>query len=420
MPYLQVNDARSALARLASVFYERPCGKLSMVGITGTNGKTTVAFVVRAILEAHGRATGLLSTVRYEVGRRMIAAQRTTPEAPVIESMLSQMVRENCSAAVMEVSSHALALKRTEALKFDAAVFTNLSRDHLDFHEDMDQYFETKASLFSQMKSADSTRVVNLDDSRGRSLVASLPNPGEVITYAVDHAAAHVRAEALVLGPDGSRFRAETPWGSVDVSSPLLGRFNVGNVLAAIAVCGDMGVPLEVMSGAIRSLLPVPGRLERVKTEHGFNVYVDYAHTDDALSRVLQTLRELTPGRIILVFGCGGDRDRSKRAPMGKAASSCADHVFITSDNPRSEDPKAIVEDILLGFDNRVPHAVLTDRSEAIKAAVQEAQPGDTVLIAGKGHETFQQLKHTTAPFDDRSIVRLHLGLAGNTGTPRE
>jgi UDP-N-acetylmuramoyl-L-alanyl-D-glutamate--2,6-diaminopimelate ligase len=317
--------------------------------------------------------------------------------------MLAQMVGAGCTAAVMEVTSHALVQRRTVGIDFSVAAFTNLTRDHLDYHRSMEQYFEAKRILFLQL-GAQATAVVNADDPWGRRLVESGGISADILTYGVA-AGVDVRAESVSVGGRGSAFTVRSPWGGAQVETGLLGRYNVSNALAALACAGALDVPLDAAVGALSELALVPGRLEEVRAECGFQVFVDYAHTDDALGHVLRTLREITAGRLIVVFGCGGDRDRSKRPAMGRVAGQLADHAVLTSDNPRSEDPSAIIEEVLAGFPSRGNVEVVENRREAIERALRVADKGDVVLIAGKGHETFQETANKTVPFDDRQVA---------------
>ena len=398
VPHLQVTDARMALAQLATSFYGHPDRQLQVFGITGTNGKTTTAFLIRTILHAVGRRPGLISTVRYEIGERSIPAQRTTPEAPDLHRMLNDMIRTGADSVVMEVSSHALAQHRVSEMAFDVGIFTNLSVDHLDYHGDMERYFEAKSRLFTQLKPSGGIGVINIDDPWGVRLMRD-----GFLSYGLSPQA-DVRACEVNLSRSGSSFRIITPWGEAKVCLPLLGRFNVLNALAAIAACGAKGIPLASIIDALSRAIVVPGRLQLVPTDLPFSVFVDYAHTEDALQNVLGILREITMGRIILVFGCGGDRDTSKRAPMGKVAAA-ADYVFVTNDNPRSEDPQRIVAMIREGLGAAGHYRVCLDRAIAIREAIQMAQAGDSVLIAGKGHETYQESGMTIIPFDDVAIA---------------
>ena len=411
VPYIEVPDARRALADMACAFYGTPADQLEVFGITGTNGKTTVAFMIRAILKGAGGEPGLVSTVRYEIGERVIPAGRTTPEAPDLQSLLHKMCTAGCRHAVMEVSSHALDQARVRGIDFDVGVFTNLTRDHLDYHGTMDQYFDAKRLLFRGLGQGrkPAVAVINVDDPYGRRLAEDVRSgPVSVLTYGLAADAA-VRARDLALDAAGARCTVQSPWGEAPLRLPLLGRFNILNSLAALAACGARGHGLQDMVARLEGMEPVPGRLESVAPGHPFNVFVDYAHTDDALQTVLEILAEITAGRIWLVFGCGGDRDRGKRAAMGAVADRWAHHTLITSDNPRHEDPADIAAEIAAGFGAPGRYTVCLDRAAAIRSAIDRAQPGDTVLIAGKGHENYQEFKQTVIPFDDAEIARSKL-----------
>ncbi len=403
--WLQVPDARAALAGLARSFFGAPDAALTMAGITGTNGKTTTALLLAAACDAAGMPAGVLGTL----GARTGAAERpgilTTPEAPDLYAALSEMRTAGRRAAVLEVSSHALALKRVDGMKFDVAVFTNLTRDHLDFHKNMDQYFAAKARLFAGLP-PHAAMAVNLDDPFGTRLLS--PSRTRVVTYG-----RATRADILPLriesNASGLHLQVQTPAGTVRVASPLVGRPNLYNILAARAAAHALGLDLEQAAAGIATVDRIPGRAERVDEGQPFTVLVDYAHTDDALVNILEVARELTAGRVIAVFGCGGDRDRTKRPLMGAAAARLADVAILTSDNPRSEDPAAIIAEVEAGFADprsRARRMVEPDRAAAIAMAVEEAAPGDLVLIAGKGHETHQILAHGRIPFDDREVAR--------------
>jgi UDP-N-acetylmuramoyl-L-alanyl-D-glutamate--2,6-diaminopimelate ligase len=405
-PWLQVPDAREALATLSAEVLGRPADALTLVGVTGTNGKTTTTYLIDAVLRAAGHKTGLLGTVQYRVGDRLAEAARTTPESSDLQALFRQMVDEGCDHAVLEVSSHSLELKRVHGCAFQVAVFTNLTRDHLDFHGDMERYFLAKRRLFDTYLRPSGHAVINLDDDRAPELIAA--SRGRVWTYAVGGGPADLQATDVRLSLDATRFRARTPVGDLDVHTPLLGRFNVQNVLAALGGTLALGVDPGAALRGIASVSGVPGRLERVLGGQDFTVVVDYAHTDDALKNLLETIRELRPRRVITVFGCGGDRDRTKRPLMGAVAARLSDVVVVTSDNPRSEPPEAILEEIQRGMNGgrRAERHAIVDRREAIVRALEMAQPGDAVVIAGKGHETYQVLRDRTVPFDDRQIAR--------------
>ncbi len=408
--HILVEDARRAMAEISCAFYDHPSQKIPVVGVTGTNGKTTTAFMVREILAAEGRHPGLVGTVRYEIGTRVIPASRTTPEAPDIQFMLDQMLRSGCRSAVMEVSSHGLAQRRVWGTDFDVGVFTNLTRDHLDFHGSMEAYFDAKMQLFRSLgqQHKRAAAVVNIDDEWGMQLVKTNGLRAHLLTYG-EHPGADVRAEDIELDAHGTRFTVRTPWGGTDAHLRLLGRFNVSNALAAIATAGTLGVAPARSAAILAGMNTVPGRLERVPADRGFSVFVDYAHTDDALANVLDTLRELKPRRLITVFGCGGNRDRSKRPLMGAVAHQRADYTILTSDNPRRERPEAILAEIEQGIPTPDRHEVVVDREEAIARAIAMARDGDIVLIAGKGHENVQEFSSTVVPFDDREVARRYL-----------
>lgn len=409
--HIRVADARQALAEIACAYHDHPSSRLDLIGVTGTNGKTTVAFMARDILRAAGRAPGLIGTVQYEMGERCIPAIRTTPEAPDIQEMLAAMLQAGCRSAVMEVSSHGLAQKRAWGTDFNVGVFTNLTQDHLDYHGSMEAYFQAKTQLFQSLGQADksASAVLNLDDAWGQRLANTNGFSARIVTYGL-HPNAMVRAEDVDINPFGCSFRAVTPWGQPLVRIRLPGRFNVSNALAAIAACGALDVPPTTAAEALAAMRPVPGRLEPVPNPRGVHVFVDYAHTPDALWQVLTTLRELGPRRLICVFGCGGQRDRAKRPLMGEVVTHGADLAVVTTDNPRSEDPQAIIDDILAGSGVAVRAVVELDRERAITLALKEARPGDIVVIAGKGHETYQEWAHTVTPFDDRAVAAKVLG----------
>jgi UDP-N-acetylmuramoyl-L-alanyl-D-glutamate--2,6-diaminopimelate ligase len=399
VPEIQVPSVRAAMAPAAAAFYGDPTNTLQTIGVTGTNGKTTTAFLVGALLEADGRQTGLLGTVKSVIGGAERAVERTTPEAIDLQRTFREMLDAGDVACSMEVSSHALELHRADAIHFAAAIFTNLTQDHLDFHQTMERYYAAKRRLFEPGRAPHS--VVNVDDPYGARLAAELSG---AITYAVDRDATY-RATDLRTDLSGSRFTVHGPDGMVTLSSPLPGRFNVYNVLGALAAVRELGVPLEVAAGAIETAGHVPGRFEPVDAGQDFAVLVDYAHTPDSLENVLRAARGLTGGRVHVVFGCGGDRDRGKRPMMGEIAKRLADRVIVTSDNPRSEDPEAIIEEILAGSGADVEHDA--DRRGAIAAAIATAAPGDVVVIAGKGHEQGQEFDGgRKVPFDDVTVAR--------------
>jgi UDP-N-acetylmuramoyl-L-alanyl-D-glutamate--2,6-diaminopimelate ligase len=405
---VRVQNARAAMGDLAALFYGHPSHQLQVIGVTGTNGKTTTVFMVRDILRAAGLSAGLIGTIHYEFGGRRITAARTTPESIDLQQMLADSLQAGDKAMAMEVSSQGLAAERLRGTRFAAAVFTNLTIDHLDFHQTMEAYFAAKKRLFESLAadSAGAPAVVNLDDAYGRRLAAEPFLAGRVLSYGMDSAAS-VRGVDIRCAEKASSFCALTPWGECRVELPLAGRFNVSNALAAMAVCGAFGIPVDTMARALGRLPPVPGRLESIEDPRGTrHLFVDYAHTEDALRNVLQTLRETTPGRLLCVFGCGGNRDRAKRPRMGAAVAEFADHAFVTSDNPRGEEPAAILADILAGMDSAKPRTVEADRAAAIRQALGETRDGDTLLVAGKGHETYQEIGGRMVHFDDREVLR--------------
>ena len=407
VPWVRVTDARVALALLAVEFQGHPSRRMQVVGITGTNGKTTTSYLVSAMFEAAGVRTGLMGTVAYRTGARQIDATRTTPEAPELQAMLRQMADEGCGACAMEVSSHALALRRVDGTTFAAAVFTNLTRDHLDFHADMEDYFAAKRRLFEMLPEG-APAVINLDDPRGAALSDAVARP---ITYAINRLA-DVSPGPLSYSLTGLKFDVRTPNGLVRVRSRLVGRPNVYNILAAAAAASALGVPLEAIERGLVDLAGVPGRFELASgAEDDITVVVDYAHTDDALRNLLETARPLAERRLITVFGCGGDRDRSKRPLMGMVAARLSDVVVITSDNPRSEDPARIIDEVKRGAQPELRSGdtellAIVDRREAIGEAVRRAESGDVVLIAGKGHEKYQEIGGRVLPFDDVAVAR--------------
>ena len=411
VPQLVVADVRRAMGRISAAFFGSPSEPLTILGVTGTNGKTTTAFLLESILRADGHKTGLIGTIETRVGDRVKPGLRTTPESLDLQRLFAEMVEEGVTAAAMEVTSHALVLGRVEAVQLSAAAFTNLSQDHLDFHSGMEDYFQAKASLFTPERIE--RGATNVDDEYGRRLLsAEVPMLGFGVSTD-----AQVRAEDVAFEPTGSRFTVKTPKGDMDVGTNLIGGFNVSNCLAATAVALQAGIGLDAIEHGLRSLAAVPGRFESIDAGQPFSVVVDYAHTPDSLDNVLRAARGATrEGRVLCVFGCGGDRDRGKRPLMGAVASQLADVVVVTSDNPRSEDPHAILDQILEGvIAHRAegPDVVTADRAEAIHEALSRAKAGDVVVIAGKGHETGQQFADHTIPFDDRDVALSVLGELG-------
>ena len=405
-----VPSARRALPRLADAFYGHPAAGLTLVGITGTNGKTTTSYLVDALLRARGLATGIIGTIQYVLGGEMRPASQTTPEALEIRGMLAEMRARSIGGVAMEVSSHALALSRVDGLEFDVAVFTNLTQDHLDFHGTLDEYRRAKRRLFELLAASPKPRrtaVVNADDPAGAVMVAGLEVP--VLAFGLGPRA-RVRAVEHASSLEGIRMTVDTPQGGLALRSPLVGEHNVMNLLGAVATGLALEMAPAAIAGALGSVQTVPGRFEQVRAGQPFLVVVDYAHTPDALERVLATARKITAGRLGVVFGCGGDRDRGKRPIMGEIAARLADRAWVTSDNPRSERPEAIIDEIAAGV-GRVTGAGarcerLADRHAAIRAALAWARPGDTVVIAGKGHETYQIVGAEVLDFDDRAVAR--------------
>lgn len=399
---IRVADPRAALADAAAAFYRHPSLQLQTAGVTGTNGKTTTTFLLKHLLDTAGRPCGLIGTVRYVIGPRELPAARTTPESDDVQRLLREMRDVNCRAAVMEVSSHALDQDRVRGVEYDAAVFTNLTQDHLDYHGTMEEYFGAKRRLFEHLAAQKHKRgkaVVNIDDRYGRRLVDELGGTLETITCG-QSSNAMFRAADIRTDLHGTRFTLEASGKSYLVRLPLFGAFNVYNSLAAIAAMHALGHDVRKSVDALRNAPQVPGRLEMVEGPKSFRVFVDYAHTPDALENVLRTLRSLEPRRLITVFGCGGDRDRAKRGPMGRAAEELSDWCIVTSDNPRGEDPDAICREITSALRGS-NHEVVADRRAAIRRAVALAEAGDIVLVAGKGHEDYQEFADRKVPFDD-------------------
>jgi len=405
---LVVENTRTALADLAAVFYGFPATRLKMAAVTGTNGKTTTTFLIKHICEKAGLHCGLIGTVRYEIGERVLPAIRTTPESLDLQELLAQIANAGCRAAAMEVSSHALAQERIRGLEWDVAVFTNLTQDHLDFHGTMENYFEAKAKLFTELahqkKKQKPVAIINIDDRYGGQLLGKIDKNTSVITFGMS-ARADFRASNYRTEFGGTSYQLDARGKSYLVRVPLIGRFNVANSLGALAAANALGLSLREAILSLGKSPQVPGRLEAVPAKRQFQVFVDYAHTPDALLNVLKTLRELEPARLIVIFGCGGDRDRQKRPLMAEAVDRHADFAIITSDNPRKEDPNAIIAEVEKGFrSNR--YEKVPDRAEAIKRAIELAQPRDIVLIAGKGHENYQEFADHTVPFDDMQVAR--------------
>jgi UDP-N-acetylmuramoyl-L-alanyl-D-glutamate--2,6-diaminopimelate ligase len=403
-PQVLVADVHAAAGRAAAAFYGHPNRELELVGVTGTNGKTTTAYLVRALLEADGRQTGRRGTIASVIGGVERRAEATIVYPAIdLQRTFRRMVDGGDRACVMEVFSQYLAVAEVDAVVFDVAIFTNLTRDHLDFHQTMENYFAAKRRLFIEWQTA--RAVINVDDAYGARLAREPALEGKVVTFALDDASATFRATDVRTGLEGSRFTVVSPDGEQRVISPLRGRFNVYNALGAFAAARTLGVAASVAAVGIANVGQIPGRFESIEEGQPFLVLVDYAHTPDALENVLSAARELTDHRLHVVFGCGGDRDPGKRPLMGEIAARLADQVIVTSNNPRSEDPEAIIAEILSGTDRTVAHTV--DRRDAINDAIERANPGDVVVIAGKGHEQGQEFKDGhKEPFDDVEVAR--------------
>ncbi len=395
--YVYASNVRETLALASKNFFGDPSSKLKVIGITGTNGKTTTSYLIHGILEHAGIDSGLIGTVQYLVGGEVISAARTTPESPELLGLMDTMVKSGCGACILEVSSHAVALDRVTGVKLEVAVFMNLTRDHLDFHIDMEEYFRAKATIFETGEV--NHRVVNRDDPFGRRLLKELGSG--VLTFGMEEG--DISPDGPVKIEEwGSSCRLSTPWGPVDVNTALPGRFNLYNVMAAVASCSLLGLDTDSIAQGLSSVDRVPGRFEKVDRGQAFTAVVDYAHTPDALQNVLENARAFTSGRVITVFGCGGDRDTSKRPLMGQAAGRLSDIVFVTSDNPRSEDPEIIMDEIMEGLGDPVGSVKrISDRRTAIDRAVMEARPGDILVVAGKGHENYQIIGERILPFSD-------------------
>ena len=396
-PFIRARNVRQALAFISRNFYRDPSSQLKVVGITGTNGKTTISYLIHGIMDGAGIAAGLVGTVQYLVGSEILSASRTTPESPDLNALMDRMVSSGNDACVLEVSSHALTLERVTGIRMEVAVFTNLTRDHLDFHSEMEDYFQAKAGLF--LDGEVRHKLINIDDPYGRRLIEEMGV--RAMTFGMENGDIRPTAE-VSSGQWGSRFPLATPWGEMEVDTCLPGLFNVSNVMAAVGACGLLGLDTGAISRGISEVRRVPGRFERIDRGQPYTAIVDYAHTPDALENLLENVRRITEGRMIVVFGCGGDRDRTKRPLMGEIVGNMSDVAFVTSDNPRSEDPESIINDILNGMKKSaaLTHRIV-DRREAIVAAVTEAVPGDTVVVAGKGHENYQIIGDRVLPFSD-------------------
>ncbi|WP_138493221.1 UDP-N-acetylmuramoyl-L-alanyl-D-glutamate--2,6-diaminopimelate ligase [Paenibacillus pinistramenti] len=414
LPQLLVKDSRLAMAVLANVYYQFPSQKLKVIGITGTNGKTTTSYLIESILEYAGKKTGLIGTIQRRVNGAAYPMSGTTPEALDLQSYLHEMVDSGTDYCVMEVSSHALEQGRVKGTEFRTAIFTNLTQDHLDYHHTMEEYRAAKGLFFSRLGNGYAAQekdrkyaVLNADDEA--SVYFSKLTAAEVLTYGVERSA-DVRASAIQVTAAGTKFHVETFAGQTDITLQMVGKFNVYNALAAITAALLEGISLETIKASLEAVKGVDGRVEAVNEGQPYAVIVDYAHTPDGLENVLKTVKEFAEGRIITVFGCGGDRDKTKRPLMGRIAAQYSDYMVITSDNPRTEDPEAILKDIEAGLkDQQTPdsrYELMEDRREAIHKAIEMASPGDVVLIAGKGHETYQLINGRVLDFDDRLVAK--------------
>lgn len=399
--YLESNKLDSLLRQLTLRFYDDPSRKVKVVGITGTNGKTTVSYLMEAICQKNNQSCGVIGTINCRLGEVIKSSPNTTPSLVENQQLLALMHEKGADYCVMEVSSHALDQGRTDLIQFSAAIFTNLTSDHLDYHQTREKYFLAKSLLFTHL-STEAYAIINIDDPYGQKLVSR--TPAKVISYGIDNNA-QVKASDIEISISGNKFKLMTPQGERTVRSPLVGRYNIYNVLAAVACGIAQGFSFDKMVEAIEEFSSVPGRLEKVDYKQGFSIFIDFAHTQDALENVLRTIRLATDKRIILVFGCGGDRDKTKRPLMGKVASQLADVSIVTSDNPRGEDPQDIIDEIIKGFE-QANYEMIVDRKQAIGKALGMAEEGDVVIIAGKGHEDYQIFKDTTVKFNERQIIR--------------
>jgi UDP-N-acetylmuramoyl-L-alanyl-D-glutamate--2,6-diaminopimelate ligase len=406
--WITVPEVRTALAKAASMVHGEPSRELDLVGITGTNGKTTTTYLCYAIARAAGARPAMLTTVEYRIGDQSQPAVRTTPEASDTNRFLRTAVDEGCRAAVMESSSQAIDLHRCDWLRYKVAVFTNLTRDHLDYHGTMEAYFDSKKKLFDgRLGEPPPSSIINIDDEWGRRLNDELRSNGQrTVTFSTKQPADLTASEVVVSMVRGTSFQLDWNDGSVNIASPLVGLPHVYNMLSAAGVAFELGFGVDAVVKGLAECTGAPGRFERVPHDGDFAVVVDYAHTDDALLNTLRTARDLANGRVITVFGCGGDRDRTKRPVMGRVAGKCSDLVFVTSDNPRTEDPLSIIKEIEEGLrETETPYSVSVDRRTAIRSAVQAAAPGDVIVIAGKGHETYQIIGNDRFHFDDREVA---------------
>ncbi len=402
IPQIEVEDSRDALAHTTVNFFQPELNQMHLIGITGTNGKTTTSFLIRSVMESAGIKCGLIGTIFYQVGNEQREAWNTTPESADLCRMFYEMYQQGQRGCVLEVSSHALALRRVNYLEFQSAVFTNLTQDHLDFHKDMEDYFAAKKSLFSLLRT-DGTAIINNNDVYGQRLVTELENKS--ISFGSAESC-DIRVESWQSRLAGLRLTIVTPNGEMDINSPLIGEFNVENIAAAVSAGIAQGFDLKTIKTGIENVTNIPGRLEAIQLENNITAVVDYSHTPDALEKALKVLRNLTGKKLWVVFGCGGDRDKTKRPVMGRIAASLADEILVTSDNPRSENPDEIISEITKGINTKHNVIIEPDRKQAIEMALKKATNGDTILIAGKGHEDYQEINGIKYPFDDRLIVK--------------
>ncbi len=398
-----VPDTREALALLSGQFYGHPSKKLTVVGITGTNGKTTISYLIRSILQQQGKKVGLIGTIAYWMDDEKIRAVNTTPESLDLQRMFWRMIQQKISAAVMEVSSHALALHRVDGTLFDVAVFTNLTHEHLDFHRTMDAYRNAKGLLFKKLKEKNGCAVINMDDPNWRYFSQQVDTM--CLTYSLNDPNADFFPTNFICTPEKSLIDVSTPSGELKLEFKLIGESNIYNALASVASGFALGIDPQTVKSGLEAVPGVPGRMERIQAGQDFNLWIDYAHTPYAFERLLKTARKLTKGRLLFLFGCGGDRDQGKRPLMGKVAGELADMVFLTEDNPRSEDPRAIVQQIVHGMEDKEKVRVVIDRREGIKQALETAEAGDTLILAGKGHEEYQVIGDKKVLFSDKQTV---------------
>jgi len=402
VPQVVVPNTRRALALLSNKFYGDPSAKMTVIGITGTNGKTTTSYLTKSIIEASGNTIGLLGTIQYQIGKRILPAKETTPESVEMQSFLAEMLENDIKHAVIEVSSHALSQHRLDGVRYRSVIFTNLSAEHLDYHKNVKNYREEKLKVMRCL-SKGSFAVLNADNNSSKYFAEN--TEAQLIWYGIKKKTADVRAEMINVNIEGTQFTLKTPWGEKIINLKLVGRHNIYNALAAISNALCLGIDIDNVKKGVEALHKIQGRLEKIDCGQDFHVFIDYAHTHHALQSILSSLREVTAGRIILVFGCGGDRDMKKRGKMGYIAEKYSDYFWITNDNPRSESPDNIIYDIKKGIKKDAFYKIQPDRKTAIEEALSEAKRGDVVVIAGKGHERYQILKDTIMPFDDGEVA---------------